>query len=111
MSVVRRHTITVIRAAESEDRRGNLTRDWANATRAASKGWGIDAGNTTEDGDGRDGIAAEYTIRGPFTADVVASDRVELFGVEFNIEGAVLRQPGPSPVTSHTIVRLKRVDG
>lgn len=108
---VARHRIDVIRAPLVDDGRGNMTRDWDNATETTSLGWAVDAGSTVEDESHRDGSAVEYTIRGPYTADVVAADRVRLLGGLFQISGGVLRQPGPSPLTAHTILRLTRWDG
>jgi hypothetical protein len=108
---VARHRIDVIRAPLVDDGRGNKERDWANATERGLTGWAIDAGSTTEDEVNRDGSAVEYTIRGPFAADIAASDHVRLLGAVFEITGGILRQPGPSPLTSHTIIRLTRWEG
>lgn len=108
---VARHTITITRAPLVDDGRGNMTADWANATSSPSEGWAVDAGDTTENADGRDSTTAQWTIRGPYGADVVASDHVTLLSVECEIVGAVLPQPGPTPGTSHTILRLRSVTG
>ena len=109
--LVARHTIEVIRAPEVDDGRGNLKRDWVNATETTIPGWAVDAGSTVEDEQNRDGSAVEYTLRGPLNADVVASDRVRLWGGLYVITGGVLRQPGVTALTSHCIVRLTRWDG
>lgn len=108
---VARHTIVIVRAPLVDDGRGNQIPDWGNATRRDSQGWAVDAGDTTENLDGRDSTTATWTIRGPYAVDVVATDHVELLGVECEIVGAVLRQPGPSERTSHTILRLRSVTG
>lgn len=108
---VDRHTITVVRAPLVDDGRGNLTRDWANAAEFALPGWGIDAGSTAEDETNRDGSQTGYTLRGPIAADVDPQDRVRLFGDLFVIDGGVLRQPGPSSITDHCIIRLERWEG
>lgn len=109
--LVARHTIQIVRAPVIDDGRGNETEDWPNAVDTPSKGWAIDAGDTTENQDGRDSTTAEWTLRGPYAAEVRSSDHVKVLGVECEIVGAVLRQPGPTPRTSHTILRLRSVTG
>jgi hypothetical protein len=107
-----RHTVIVKRPVMVDDGRGNTVVDFTDATSTPSDGWAIDAGNTTEDNDGRDSDTAEYTIRGPFTADVLPFDHVLMLGLpEMEIVGAIMRQPGPTSLTSHTILQLKQVDG
>ena len=108
---VARHKLTVVRAPLVDDGRGNKTRDWSSTTEHTIPGWAVDAGATFEDESNRDGAAIEYTLRGPFNADIEHTDRARLFGADYVITGGVLRQPGPSPRTSHTIVRLTRWEG
>ena len=86
-------------------------RDWANAVESDLGGWGVSAAETVEDSSRRDGTLVEYTLRGAFDADVEPSDRLIVFGVEYEIDGGVLRQPSPTGLAEHTIVRLKRWDG
>lgn len=109
--LVARHALTVRRAPLIDDGRGNEVRDWQSAADHASPGWAIDAGDTTEDTDHRDGSSVSYTCRGPILADVLGSDRVVLFGDEFEVFGNVVKQPGATPVTSHCIIRLTRWEG
>ncbi len=109
--VIARHPITVVRAPLVDDGRGNQARDWDHATETTIPGWSVDAGSTVEDEVNRDASAVEYTIRGPLTADVAATDRVRLLGSLYLVTGGVLRQPGPSPLTSHMILRLTRWEG
>lgn len=111
MSLVRRHTIDVLRAPLVDDGRGNEDRDWSKAVEHESKGWSIDVGNTAEDTTNRDGDSIEYTLRGPIDADLLASDRVRLMGGLFLVSGAVGRQPGASALTSHSVVKLKSWEG
>lgn len=111
LGMVARHIIGVVRAPMVDDGRGNEKADWSKATTTPSEGWAIDAGNTVEDLDGRDSDTAEWTIRGPFDADVRPTDRIDLLGARCSIVGAVMRQPGPTDLTSHTILRLKQVTG
>ncbi|OAZ40946.1 hypothetical protein A9Z40_03120 [Microbacterium arborescens] len=108
---VARLAIGVVRAPLMDDGRGNQARDWRAAKEHESKGWAIDAGTGAEDVVNRDGVAIEYTLRGPFDADVLASDRVRLMGGLYTIDGPVARQPGPSPRTAHSIIRLISWEG
>lgn len=109
--LIARHRIDVVRAPLVEDGRGNESRNWSEATETPSVGWAVDAGSTIDDSTNRDGSAVEYTIRGPYAVDVAATDRVRLLGGVFEITGGVMRVPGPSALTSHTIIRLTRWDG
>ena len=106
-----RHTVDIIRGTEVDDGRGGTIIDMSSATRTPSEGWAVDAGDTTENVDGRDSTTVHYTIRGPLTADVRPADQIDLFGIDHEIVGGVLRQPGPTPRTSHTILRLRSVTG
>lgn len=106
-----RHTITRLRGTQVDDGFGGVETDWTDPVATDLSGWAVDAGDTFEDVQHRDGVAVQYTLRGPFDVDIQATDRVSLFGETFIIDGGVLRQPGPSPVTSHTIIRLQRWEG
>ena len=109
--LVARHTLTVQRAELVDDGRGNMVPDWSQMTSHASTRWAVDAGDTTEDTENRDGASVAYTCRGPWGADILGSDRVVLFGEVFEVFGGVLRQPGPTATTSHVIVRLTNWTG
>lgn len=108
---VARHTLTIRRAPLVDDGRGNEVHDWEDSSDTESPGWAVDAGDTTEDLDNRDGSSVSYTCRGPIDADIVGSDRVVLFGDVFEVTGNILKQPGPTARTSHAIVRLTRWEG
>lgn len=108
---VDRHTIVVRRAPLVDDGRGNEARDWSAAVDIDSRGWAIDTSGSADDTANRDGASNTYTLRGPFTADVRATDRVVLFGEEFLISGSVQRQPGVTAMTSHTLIVLNRWEG
>jgi hypothetical protein len=111
VSAVFRHSITRLRSSTVVDRRDNVVVDGPPVP-VELFGWAIDAGDTRDpSGEGRDGDVIEYTLRGPFAADVLSSDRLVVLGLECTIVGAVLRQPGVSPATSHTIVGVRRVEG
>jgi hypothetical protein len=90
------------------DGRGGHEPDYTRTTDEPIAGWAADAGNTVEDTTNRDGASVEWTLRGPFEADVQRHDHIELFGHDYEIDGEVLRQPGPTGATSHTILRLVR---
>jgi hypothetical protein len=103
--------VTRKRAPLVDDGQGGFERDWSAAVSEPLGGWGVSAGGTEEDEERRDGSRVEYTVRGAFDADVLPSDRVVLFGDEFEIDGGVLRQPSPNGLADHTILRLKRWEG
>lgn len=109
--MLQRHTITRLRPAYVDDGRGGLKADWSVNQPVALPGWQIDAGNTSADTANRDGSLVVYTVRGPFEADVKGDDRITMMGEDFEIDGGVLRQPGVTPRTAHTILRLTRWEG
>ena len=106
--LVARHSIVRKRPTMVSDGRGGQEPDYASTTDIAITGWAADAGNTVEDTTNRDGASIEWTLRGPFDADVQRHDLITLFGDDYLIDGEVLRQPGPTGATSHTILRLVR---
>jgi hypothetical protein len=105
------HALSRVRAPLVSDGRGGQKRDWGNALIESIPGWAVDAGLTVDDGRNRDGSLVAYTARGPLDADVDASDRIVYDGETYEVDGAVLRQPGPTPRTSHSILLLKRWEG
>lgn len=109
--LVARHTISRERPLLVDDGRGGERKDFSNATPVELSGWALDSGVTTKDAEHRDGASIEWTARGPFGADVERHDRITVFGELYQIDGAVMRQPGPTGVTSHTILLLKRWEG
>ena len=108
---VDRHSVIVRRAPLVDDGRGNEMPDWNAAVDIVSPGWAIDTSGSADDTANRDGASNTYTLRGPFAADVRATDRVVLFGEVFLISGSVQRQPGVTAMTSHTLVVLNRWEG
>lgn len=109
--LVARHTIGRERPELVDDGRGGQEPDFTDATVVDLPGWALDAGDTTADAEHRDGALIQWTARGPFLADVKRHDRITVFGEQFLIDGAVIRQPGPTPRTSHTILKLKAWEG
>lgn len=106
-----RHTIQRERPTMVADGRGGTEADFTGAPLVDLEGWGLDAGNTLRDAQNRDGALAAWTARGPFDADVQRHDRITVFGEQYQINGDVIRQPGPTALTSHTILLLIRWEG
>lgn len=94
-----------------DDGRGGLEADFAGVSPVELDGWALDAGATVKDLQNRDGASISWTARGPITADVERHDRITVFGERFQINGDVVRQPGPTALTSHTILLLERWEG
>lgn len=110
--LVARHTLTRRRPNRVPDGRGGERLEWPDPSAdVALPGWSLDAGNTVEDIQNRDGALIQWTARGPFNADVERHDHLFVFGEEYEIDGAVRRQPGPTAMTAHTILLLKRWEG
>lgn len=109
--LVARHTISRERPLKVPISRGGFSYDFSGAVAEQLSGWAIDSGSTAEDLENRDGAETEFTLRGPFTADVDRHDRITIFGTQYRIEGAVRKQPGPTELTSHIIFTVKRWDG
>ena len=106
-----RHTLVRERPTMVDDGRGGHEPDFSTASSVDLPGWALDAGATIRDAQQRDGAKIVWTARGPYAADVERHDRIVVFGEAFQIEGAVIRQPGPSALTSHTILQLVRWEG
>ena len=109
---VARHTLGRQRATMVNDGRGGTEPTYPTPVVAnALPGWALDAGNTLADTQNRDGALIQWTARGPYEADVERPDLIVVDGVKHQIEGAVVRQPGPTARTSHTILLLKHWEG
>lgn len=109
--LVARHTLVAERPHLVDDGRGGERKDFTGVVGVDLPGWALDAGATTKDLQNRDGASIVWTARGPYGADIERYDRVTVLGERFEIDGAVVRQPGPTALTSHTILLLKRWDG
>lgn len=110
MSAIFRHDIGVLRPTVVVDGSGDdklVYPDLATPT----GGWAIDTTGTQEDTDGRSGTISRMTVRRRGAPVVLASDRLVWLGAVYEIEGDVQYQPGPSALTSHTIVSLKLAKG
>lgn len=106
MGLVARHPIVRVRPARVADGHGNLEDDWSEPDEVTIQGFAVDAGAGGEDLQHRDGAEIVLTLRGPYEADVRDGDRARFDGVTYRVVGEVVRQPGPSPLTSHCLVRL-----
>lgn len=109
--MVARHTLVRERPTRVADGRGNERSDFTGVEPVELRGWALDAGSTVRNMEHRDGAKISWTARGPYTVDVERFDRITVFGEPFMIEGAVLRQPGPTGRTSHTILFLAKWKG
>lgn len=105
------HALLRERPTATPDGRGGTDYDYDGAVAVSLPGWALDAGPTVGDLQNRDGVEIVWTARGPYAADIERHDRITVLGEKYRIEGAVRRQPGPSALTSHTILELKRWDG
>lgn len=94
-----------------DDGRGGHEADFTSAELVDLAGWALDAGATTRDAQNRDAASIVWTARGPYNADVERHDRIVVLGEKYQINGGVVRQPGPTPLTSHTILLLERWEG
>lgn len=83
-------TAVVVRAPLLDGRYGNETRDWANATRTDSPGWGFapraSDESTTSDSPA---VIVGLTGYGPPGVDVLPTDRLEVRGQVYEVEGEV----------------------
>lgn len=108
---VARHSIVRERPDRVPDGRGGEKSDFSGSAPVTLRGWALDVGATVRDLEHRDGALIAWTARGPISADVERFDRITAFGDWYMIDGAVLRQPGPTDRTSHTILFLKKWKG
>lgn len=110
--LVARHTIIRKRPTMISDGRGGERADWTGPPDELEiPGWAVDVGNTAEDTQNRAGTLQQQTIQGPYQADVREHDHIVFDGTTYEIDGEPRRQPGPSDLTSHTILLLKRWKG
>lgn len=109
--LVARHTLLRERPARVADGHGGLEDDFTDVPLVPLPGWAVDAGATIEDSQNREGELIRFTVRGPIDADVQAGDRITYDGDQYQIEGAPMKQPGPSSRTSHVILLLRRWEG
>jgi hypothetical protein len=109
-------TVTVVRAAVTQDRYGNDVHDWMSATRTTVTDVAVLPTTQTEDATGaRTGVVTGWRLYSkPGTEpDVRASDRVEWRGDTLEVVGEVARWPHPlrRGAVHHVELELRRVTG
>lgn len=104
-------TVTVLRAASTADRYGDLTTDWSSPGQ-------IDVGNCrvlpmagAEVIVDRDQIVRRWLLFAPPSADIIETDRVRVNGRDYEIDGTVRRWLSPSGRLAHLEADLKLVEG
>ena len=100
------HTVTLLRAAETENEYGNTERDWVNATRTAVSGCSVQPVQGDEATVGRDTIVSRWRLFAPADADIIATDRVEYDGAVYDVDGEV---HGHTPVRVRLLPNALRV--
>jgi hypothetical protein len=106
-----RTTVQVVRAPLVTNSHGNDAPDWASATRTPVPGCYVEPGTTQENLVGRDEVLVAWTVYAPAGVDVLATDRIEHAGVDYEVFG----QPAPmesfTGALDHTVILLKRWEG
>lgn len=110
MSAVFRHTLGILSPSTEVDAHGNDRLVYPDLAEP-SYGWAVDTTGTQEDTDARRGTVNRLTVRRRGEPVVSASDRIVWSGAVYEIEGGVQYQPGPTSLTSHTILALKLAEG
>lgn len=105
---LRPHEVTVVRAAETTDRYGNIVDDWANATRTTHRGW-IELRSSAENTDDRETAVSTWLLVLPAGVDVVYTDRIEYGGFTFEIVS--LPDTKNTPAAPHHIEAELRYTG
>lgn len=101
-------TVTVWRAPTTTDHR-NTIRDWANAVSHVVDGCSVQPATGSANRVGREAITTKWVVYAPDGADVLASDRVEVNGTRYDVDGSIrLWQTG---VLDHVEIPLKDVEG
>lgn len=101
-------TITVKRAPLVSDH-GSQVRDWTATTDRDETGCSVQPAVGSENRINRDAITTIYVVYAPATADVLDTDRVEVFGTDYDIDGPVRRFL--TGVLDHLEIPLKAVSG
>jgi hypothetical protein len=106
-------TIKVIRAPKIDDGRGGERYDFRSpqVTRTPIEGCSVQPGPSNEVRESRDAELIAWTVLAPEDADVTGSDQVEYEGKDYRIYGVPQRWTGPSELTSHTLIYLRRWEG
>lgn len=106
-------TVTILRGASATDRYRNPVVDWANPTRTDVDALAVAPTSATEDiAAGRDATVTTFDLYLPATTDLRPTDRVEVRGAVYDVDGepADWRHPrsGRRP---GLVATVRRVDG
>lgn len=82
-------TITVVRPATTTDRYGNAISDWTSATRTDIDGCAVAPRSSSEDNIGRQAVIVGLTVYAPAGADIRPTDRLEVRGDDYEVDGDV----------------------
>ncbi len=104
-----RQVVSVLRAPFKVDEYGNrgAERDWSLATRASIAGCSVQAEPSSEFTRDREAVVIRKHLFAPPTADLRASDRVEVDGETFDVEGDPQLEVHGTP-TDHLFALLRR---
>lgn len=108
-----RETVVRLRAEPTgEDRYHNPIRDWDNADRVDIAGCSIAPRTEGEDTDrGREGVVIGQVVRVPRAVDVLATDRLEVRGELYQVDGEPAHWRSPYTNRQGTEILLRRVEG
>lgn len=104
------HTIVVLRAGSSasEDEYGNALP--GAPVRTPVYGCSVQPGGGSEVEDRREATTTLWTVWAPLCADVQDTDKVEVWGTEYAVDGPIERWEFGTPL-DHLVVRLRAVAG
>lgn len=105
-------TITVLRPTDTEDRYHNVVQDWSDPERTDVEGCAVAPSSSSEDNANRQGVVAGLTVYAPADADIRHTDRVEVRGLVYEVDGTPNDWRSPfSGRRPGLEVALKRVEG
>lgn len=106
-----RTTVHVVRAQLILDGHNNEVRDWQNATRTPVPHCYVEPGTSQEDLVNRDEVLIAWTVFAPPGTDVLATDRVEHRGVDYEVFGEPAPMEGFTGRLDHTVISLQKWEG
>lgn len=112
MSALYSATVVLVRAAKVTDKYGNVTTDWAHATRTTYAGVSVQPDASTEETGDRSAVITGWRLITPKGRDFPAlpADHVEYDGMTLQVDGEVGRYRMGGRI-HHVEARLKRVMG
>lgn len=103
------HAITVLRAGEKASDYGSGTElDWTNVARNDVAGCSVQPASSDEFTIDRDSFTTRLVAYAPSSIDVRPIDRIEWQGIEYDIDGDVLRWE--FGLLAHVVINLRRSD-